>query len=119
MCQIISVLDAYAYRPMVWDVFVERIVVPKEGGVTDEARVARALPAIRPCVAELARWLGEGPFLVEGELSLADFHAFPMLAYFAQTPEGSEMCASSPGLVRWMERMSKRPSVARTRSVYG
>lgn len=44
----------------------------------------------------------------------ADLHAYPMLAYLAQRPEGSEMCATHPALVRWMACMSKRPSARRT-----
>ncbi len=36
MNQIISILDSYAYRRMVWDVYVERMLVPTEGGQSDD-----------------------------------------------------------------------------------
>jgi glutathione S-transferase len=31
MNQVISVLDSYAYRTLVWDIFVERIRAPAQG----------------------------------------------------------------------------------------
>jgi len=119
MSQIMSFLDAYAYRPMVWEVFVERIAVPEEGGVANEQKIAAALPGIRVCLDELQRLLGDAPFLVDGTLTLADLHATPMLVYFAHTPEGKDMCASRGSLARWMARLCARPSVRRTRSMYG
>ena len=42
MNQIIGVLDSYTYRPMVWDVYVQRIVVAASGGQPDEALIAAA-----------------------------------------------------------------------------
>src|SRR5262249_7248917 len=32
MAQIIGLLDSYAYRPMVWGVFVQRVSIPLRGG---------------------------------------------------------------------------------------
>ena len=43
MNQIIGLLDAYAYRAMVWDVYVERFRKPKDGKVSDEALIAAGL----------------------------------------------------------------------------
>ena len=42
MNQIISLLDAYAYRPMVRGVFVQRVSVPLQGGSTDEETISNA-----------------------------------------------------------------------------
>ena len=44
MNQIIGVLDNYAYRTLVWDVFVERVRASAQGRQPDEARIAAALP---------------------------------------------------------------------------
>ena len=43
MNQIIGLLDAYAYRAMVWDVYVERISKPKDGKVSDEALIGAGM----------------------------------------------------------------------------
>ena len=48
MNQIISILDNYCYRPMVWDVYVQRVVVPSGGGLADEASIAAALTLQQP-----------------------------------------------------------------------
>jgi glutathione S-transferase len=110
MNQIISILDAYTYRPMVWDVYVQRIVVPSGGGQPDESLVAAALPNLQNVLQQLELLQDEYEFLTGDSVSLADLHAYPMLRYFMETPEGSSMLASYPGLEHWMQQMQVRPS---------
>ncbi len=114
MNQIISILDSYAYRRMVWDVYVERVYVPTEGGQSDETVIAGALPVISKVLEQLEIFLGDSDFLAGSKLSLADCHAFPMLVYFVETPEGKEMFAAHPKLQRWMKAMQSRSSVQAT-----
>src|SRR5262245_17751118 len=47
MTQIMSMTDSYAYRPLVWDVYVERVMNPIEGKPTNEDLIAEALPRAR------------------------------------------------------------------------
>ena len=117
MNQILSVLDNYAYRPMVWDVYVQRIVVPASGGQADEALIKDALPTIRIVLQQLEQWHGDSEFLVGNAISLADLHAYPMLRYFVETGEGAAMMKSFPRLGQWLARMQTRPS-ARATSFY-
>jgi len=56
----------------------------------------------------------EYEFLTGDSVSLADLHAYPMLRYFRETPEGSSMLASYPGLEQWMQQMQARPSARAT-----
>jgi glutathione S-transferase len=119
MNQTISVLDSYAYRPMIWGVFVQRVSIPKEGGKADEQVVERALSAAAKCVEALQGQLGDRRYLVGDALTLADLHAVPMLMYFAATPEGKQMMAEHPKLARWLAHMLARASVARTKGKYG
>ncbi|MBT8436656.1 MAG: glutathione S-transferase family protein [Gammaproteobacteria bacterium] len=114
MNQIISILDAYTYRPMVWDVYVQRIVVPGGGGQSDESLVAAALPNLQNVLQQLELLQGEYAFLTGDSVSLADLHAYPMLRYFVETPEGSTMLASYPRLENWMQQMQARPSARAT-----
>ena len=44
MTQIMCMTDSYAYRPLVWDIYVERSSNPKEGKATDVTRIASAIP---------------------------------------------------------------------------
>lgn len=115
MAQIVGLLDSYAYRTLVWDVFVERIDAPREGRAPDEAKIAAALPKARLCLGALQDLMGAGPWLAGASLSLADLHAAPMLAYFRLTPEGTALLAEHPALAAWWERMSARPAMAATR----
>ena len=114
MNQIIAILDSYTYRPMVWDVYVQRIVVPAGGGEADQAGIAAALVRIRSVLEQLDQWRGEHGFLVGEALSLADLHLYPMLSYFVKTPEGSAMLETFPRLQQWMRLMQLRQSVSAT-----
>jgi glutathione S-transferase len=111
MNQIIGMLDNYCYRPMIWDVYVQRIVVPAGGGETDEARIVAALAGLRLVLEQLDQWRGEHEFLVGQALSLADLHLYPMLSYFTETPEGIAMLEAFPRLQQWMRLMQSRHSV--------
>jgi glutathione S-transferase len=111
MNQIIGVLDNYCYRAMVWDVYVQRLVVPAGGGQTDKATVAAALPGLRRLLSQLSRWRGEHGYLADAAISLADLHFYPMLCYFVETPEGLEMLSEFPRLQHWLQSMETRNSV--------
>lgn len=112
--QIISVLDAYAYRPMVWDVYVQRIVVPEDGGQSDEATISAGLSLSGVVLKQLDSWCGDNDFLVGNSITLADLHAYPMLLYFSQTDEGDNLLHTTPRIRQWLERMEVRPSVHAT-----
>lgn len=118
MTQIISVLDSYAYRPMIWGVFVQRISIPQSGGSADEAVVTQALASSRICLGTLENLLGTERFFAGSEVSLADLHAAPMLLYFALTAEGRGMLAEHARLDRWLSEFRKRRSVEQTRSIH-
>lgn len=117
MTQITSALDHYGYRPMVWDVYVQRAVIPAGGGQADEELISAALPQIEILLRQLDDWLGAGEFLVGDSLTLADLHAYPMLRYFIETAEGEILLKAFPRLAGWISRMQARPS-ARTTSFH-
>jgi glutathione S-transferase len=116
MNQAMSVLDNYAYRCLVWDIFVERVRAPANGRVPDEARIAAALPLGAACLAALEAIMGEAPFLAGDDISLADLHAAPMVAYLAMAAEGRRLLAGHPRFSAWWDRIAVRPSLAATRS---
>lgn len=116
MNQVIGVLDSYAYRPLVWDIFVERIRAPANGRVPDERRIRAALPLAGTCLHALGALLGDNEFLAGGALTLADLHAAPIFAYFVMTGEGRDLLRDVPALAEWWRRMAARDSMAATRS---
>jgi len=107
MDQVISIVDAYGYWPMVRQVFALRVFRGRTGQPVDEAEVARGLAAAPRVLAALEPLVGE-------ELTLADLHLGAMVAYFVLAPEGATLLRHHPKLTRWWERVSARPSFAAT-----
>jgi glutathione S-transferase len=114
MNQIISVLDGYVYRTLVWDIYVERVSRPAMGIAADEQKIAGALPKAEVCLSALSELMNEAPWLAGPAISLADLHAAPMVALFRLAPEGAHLLGRQDRLVRWWERVSTRPSFLRT-----
>lgn len=114
MTQVISILDSYAYRTLVWDIYVERVARPANGAPTDDAMVAAALPTARICLSALADVIGEAPWLAGPALSLADLHAAPMFALFRLVPETDQLRDRHDRLMKWWDGISARSSFART-----
>jgi glutathione S-transferase len=116
MNQALSVLDSYAYRTLVWDIFVERVRAPSRGQAPDEARIAAALPRAVTCLHALAEISSGGPWLAGNALTLADLHAAPMLTYFRMASDGAALLNACPPLAAWLDRIAVRPSMQATRS---
>lgn len=114
MSQAISILDSYAYRTLVWDIAVERVLNPREGMPADEARIAAALPMARVCLKALDRLAPGAAWLAGDTLSLADLHAAPMLACVLEAPEGRALLAENDRVSDWWRAMSARDSMAGT-----
>ena len=72
MNQIIGVLDSYTYRPMVWDVYVQRAVIAASGAQADESLIAEALPGLRLVLEQIDSWRGEQAFMTGETISLAE-----------------------------------------------
>ena len=114
MNQIVGLLDSYAYRALVWDIYVERVSRPREGTPSNEGKIAAALTVAETCLDTLARLKSPGPFLLGETITLADLHAAPIFAYFLKAPEGRQMLRRFPQLVRWWEAATALPSFAAT-----
>lgn len=91
--------------------------MPLSGGVPDEAEIAQSLAAARTCLSARTSITECTPFFVAPNLTLADLHAVPILAYFA-LPRKAGHCSPSTVLERWFSMMTSRPSMQRTKSRY-
>jgi glutathione S-transferase len=112
--QLIGILDSYAYRTLVWDIYVERVSGPKKGRQPDEARIQAALPRARVCLRAISEVMDSGPYLAGAALTLADLHAAPMFAYFTQAPEAGPLLADEPAIEAWWASMAGRPAMHAT-----
>jgi glutathione S-transferase len=114
MDQIISIVDSYAYWPMVRQVFSQAIFRPRARRPGDAEEIARGLAAAPKVLAALEALAADGPFLVGSDLSLADLHLGAMIAYFVLAPEGLALVERQPRLATWWRRLSTRPSMVAT-----
>ena len=114
MNQIISILDSYAYRTLVWDIYVERVSRPATGASSDEQRISAALPKAEVCLSALSELMDGSSWLSGSAISLADLHAAPIFAVFRLAPEGSCLLAQHDELVKWWDHVSSRQSFLRT-----
>lgn len=124
MNQIVAIVDAYLYGPLIGKVVIQRLVVPLMGGVPDETAVSEAMPQVRMTIGALEDLAGDdlaggGPFLVGSEPTLADLYLVPIFAYADQTPEGGRILADAPRLARWWRQIADRPSVQATQAKLG
>ncbi|MER8672724.1 MULTISPECIES: glutathione S-transferase family protein [unclassified Mesorhizobium] len=108
MNQIIGMLDAYAYRSMVWDVAVERL----EKEAPDEALVANGLRQAETVLRVLTALKPPGPWLLGDQLTLADLHAASIIAYFVKVADGQKLLAAFADIQAWWDGIAKRPSLA-------
>lgn len=114
MVQVIGMVDAYVYWPLVRQVFAHRVFRPMEGEVADEAEIAQGLAAAHPALAALEKVATEGHVLNGDAITLADLHLAPMIAYFAMAPEGAAALAERGALSTWWRALSARPSLPAT-----
>src|SRR5712691_2584435 len=110
MSQIMGIVDAYVCPSIAGGILFNRILAPRLGLPVDEAAVAASLPRARLCLAEIARLMGEQPYLAGERISLADLMVIPLLYYFSRLPEGEAPLAEHPTLRSWMRRMEERQS---------
>lgn len=112
--QVISIVDSYGYRPMVRQVFAHRIFRPAIGKVSDEDEIENGLVASQPVLQALDNFASEAHVLDRQAFTLADCHLAPMIAYFAQAPEGDAALRDYASLTTWWTWASQRPSVVDT-----
>ncbi len=114
MDQIIAVVDSYAYGSIVGKLVWQRLVVPMQGGQGDESIVQGSMDTVRLCLSEFERLKGQSEFLTGSQISLADCFLAPIFGYLTMTPDAEGLLQSTPGLRRWWEAVSQRPSMQKT-----
>jgi glutathione S-transferase len=109
MRQIMRIADNYAYRALVWGIYVEEAERDRSGRL-EPAELDRA----RTCLHVLEELAGTD-FLVDGGVTLADLWLQPMLCYLDLAPAGRALLRERPKLEAWLARWQQRPSAAATR----
>ena len=106
MDPVISVVDSYAYRPMVRQVSSHAFFRPFFGEESSRAAIDAGLEASRRVLSFLDRIAGEGLVLGGRDLTLADCHLAPMIDYFVRAEEGRAALSAHRALQGWWDRIS-------------
>lgn len=106
MDQVVAVIDAYGYWPMVRQVASHGFFRGFFGDPSSREEVDEGLKASGKVLAYLDGVAAEGEVLTGREISLADCHLAPMVDYFVRAEEGRAALASHPALQSWWERVS-------------
>ncbi len=114
MAQVIGIVDAYGYMPLVRQVFSHGYYRPAMGEPFDPAEVARGLVQAEPTLSALDSIAAEGLQLTGDAISLADLHLAPMIAYFAIVAEGDASLRRYSALAAWWDRSKARASLVAT-----
>ncbi len=110
MSQVMGIVDSFAYRTMVWDIYVAHTAREKGEGDHHEERIGTALPMATTCLVEFDRLLDGKPYFGGGSPSLADLHVAPVFGYFVTVPEAQTLLSGFPGLQDWWASVSARDS---------
>jgi glutathione S-transferase len=114
MEQVIAVVDAYGYRPLVRQVFSHAVFRPLIGVPVDPNEIVKGLKAAEPVLQVLNDIASEGLVLTPGHMTLADLHLAPMIGYFTMAETGANALKTYPALVTWWEAMQQHPAYGTT-----
>lgn len=114
MNQLMGISDWYLFPNVSAAIVFGRLIAPKFGLPVDEARIAAAQPQAKVCVDEIARLLGDQPFMAGEALSLADLMLAVHLCFLPDCAEGQALIEPHASLRDWIARMDARPSFRAT-----
>lgn len=114
IAQVVSVVDNYGFRPLVLQVFGHRVFRPAVGVTGDESVIADGIKTSLPVLDALNGIAAEGLALDGQTFTLADVHLAPVIAYFAQAPEGAAALHDYPVLAGWWSIVKARESITVT-----
>lgn len=112
--QWISAVNSHLYDTMVRR-YVLQVFFPKgEGGQPDRGVIDQALLEMPAQLAALDKAYAHSDYLAAGSLSGADLFVAPILAYVRSLPEGGQLMAQYPNLLRAQDVIRQRPSFTST-----
>lgn len=113
--QVACIADAYAYWPLVRQVYAQAVFRPGVGEASDAGVIAEGLEAAGPMLAVLEEIAARGLVLRPGApLSACDCHLAPMIGAFAAAHEGQALLDQYTALGAWYAHVASRPSWAET-----
>ena len=106
MDQVIAVIDAYGYWPMVRQVASHAFFRPLMGEPSSREEVEKGLEASKKILSFLDGVTAEGEVLTGRAITLADCHLAPMIDYFVGAEEGKAALSAHAALQRYWDQVS-------------
>jgi len=111
MRQIITIIDNYFYPAAIGTIVIQRMIVPMQGGKTDEDKVKNAIAPAQTAIQAIESITVGNPYLLGSQLTIADFYLIPVFVYLSQTPEYETITAQTPKLRTWWDAVNQLPNV--------
>lgn len=111
MRQIMAIIDNYLYAPAIGTIVIQSLIVPSQGGKTDEAKVKNAIAPTQTALKAIESIATGSQYLLGDNVSIADFYLIPIFVYLAQTPVFDVLTAETPKLRTWWDKASQLPNV--------
>jgi glutathione S-transferase len=111
MDMVVALIDSYGYKALLDGVAAYHLFAEFTGGQNQEARQA-GIATGRTLVDFIMKIMGSSPFIA-GELSLADLHFAPIVAYVAMTPD-KDVVFAAEGFAEWWREIEALPSFVTT-----
>ena len=111
MRQIMAIIDSYLYAPAIGTIVIQSLIVPSQGGKTDDAKVKKAIAPTQTALKAIESIATDSEYLLGDNVSIADFYLIPIFVYLAQTPEFDVLTAETPKLRTWWDKVSQLPNV--------
>ncbi len=117
--QVIAIVDAYGYQPMVRKVFAHGVFRPLFGEMPDAQVIADGLRDAETVLRELETIAAQKRVLSGSLWTLADVHLAPMMDYFVRVPEAADMLAEHTALCDWWDTVRCAPRLRETAPDFG
>ncbi len=114
MEQWISTINDVIYGTWIRNYVLQYAFPSGADGLPDRAVIEAALPDIEYQLAVFNRALTDNPYLVGGQLSLADLFLLPLVFYVNAMPEGKDRMSAAPHVQRFLDHMGRRESFQAT-----
>jgi glutathione S-transferase len=111
MHQIMGIVDNHLYGPAIGAIVIERLIVPSQGGQTNEAKVQAAIAPVKTALEAIETLTIAHPYILGEAMTLADLYLIAIFAYLSKTPEYAVTTAQTPRLRAWWDPISLLPYV--------
>ena len=111
MHQIMAIIENYLYSHAVGTIVIQNLIVPDQGGETDQQAVQEAIAPTQKALKAIEDLVVGTPFLVGSMISLADFYLIPIFVYLEKTPQFNTLIINTPKLRIWWNEVKMLNSV--------